>query len=83
MLQIGVGFHHRRNGNFAGAVRLLTKGLARLREFPPDTLGLDVERLRDETTVCLEELLRLGEGRADEFDASLVPSISPATDPEP
>src|SRR2546428_6027968 len=45
ILQIGVGFHHWRNGNFHGASVLLDDGIRRLRPFAPHCHGIDVRSL--------------------------------------
>jgi hypothetical protein len=45
ILQVGVGFYHQQNGNWRGATGLLRNGTQRLKEFEPETLGVDVARL--------------------------------------
>ena len=74
-LQIGVGFYHQENGNWRGATGLLKSGVARLEEFEPETLGLDVTRLVRESEWCLRELEELGRERVREFDRSKVPKV--------
>jgi hypothetical protein len=76
ILQVGVGFYHQENGNWRGATGLLRSGITRLREFEPQTLGIDVARLIRESERCLEELERLGPEKVDEFDSSLVPRVA-------
>lgn len=75
MLQVGVGLYHRENGNWKGATSLLRSGIERLKEFEPETGGLDVSRLIRESERCLTELERLGSERVWEFDDSLVPQV--------
>ena len=75
ILQVGVGFYHLQNGNWRGATGLLRNGSARLREFEPVTLGVDVAKLVRESERCLLELEELGRERIDEFDLSEVPKI--------
>lgn len=75
VLQIGVGLHHQRNGNWRGAVNLITKGLGRLEEFEPTACGINVRDLRREGESCLRELQRLGRERVADFDASRIPVI--------
>ena len=75
ILQIGVGFYHGENGNWRGATGLLESGIARLKEFEPDTLGIDVARLVHECERCLRELEELGRERVREFDRSKVPKV--------
>jgi predicted metal-dependent hydrolase len=75
ILQVGVGFYHLQNGNWRGATGLLRNGAVRLREFEPETLGIDVARLVSESERCLRELEELGRERIDEFDASKIPRV--------
>src|ERR687886_1762535 len=75
ILQVGVGFYHQRNGNWRGATGLLRNGIARLKEFEPQTLGIDVAKLVRECERCLEELEELGRERVREFDASKIPTV--------
>ena len=60
ILQVGVGFHHWRNGNFHGAATLLDEGIERLRPFAPRCQGVDVERLIADAAAARERLLALG-----------------------
>ncbi|CAN5774560.1 hypothetical protein BH20ACT11_BH20ACT11_15850 [soil metagenome] len=75
ILQVGVGLYHRENGNWKGATSLLRSGIERLKEFEPETGGLDVSRLIRESERCLTELERLGSERVWEFEHSLVPRV--------
>jgi predicted metal-dependent hydrolase len=60
ILQIGVGFHHWRNGNYHGASTLLDEGTRRLRPFAPRCQGVDVETLIAGATAAREQLIALG-----------------------
>lgn len=75
ILQVGVGFYHQQNGNWRGATGVLRGGIERLREFEPETLGIDVERLVRESEACLRELEKLGRNRVREFDQSRIPKV--------
>ena len=75
ILQVGVGFYHQHNGNWRGATGLLRNGIARLKEFEPESLGIDVARLVRECERCLEELEQLGRERVREFDTSRIPRV--------
>lgn len=75
ILQIGVGFHHLRNGNYRGATLLLTDGIDKTRRFRPTCMSVDTERLCDESQACLDALLTLGKERIREFDWTLVPQV--------
>ena len=75
ILQIGVGFHHWRNGNHHGASTLLDEGIARLGPFAPRCQGVDVAALVGDATAARDELRRLGPERMKEYDLSRVPKI--------
>jgi predicted metal-dependent hydrolase len=75
ILQVGVGFYHQQNGNWRGATGLLRNGTQRLKEFEPETLGIDVAKLVRECERCLEELEGLGREQVREFDRSLIPTV--------
>jgi sugar phosphate isomerase/epimerase len=75
ILQIGVGFHHARNGNHRGAVLLLTDGIAKTSRFVPRCLGIETGRLVAESQVCLDRIDALGPARLGEFDIDDVPLV--------
>jgi uncharacterized protein len=75
ILQVGVGFYHQQNGNWKGATSLLRSGIERLREFEPETSGVDVAELIWGSERCLAELERLGPERVAELDRSLIPRV--------
>jgi predicted metal-dependent hydrolase len=76
ILQVGVGFYHLQNGNWRGATGLLRGGSMRLKEFEPETLGVDVAKLVRECESCLKELESLGRARVGEFDTSKIPKVA-------
>ena len=78
ILQVGVGFYHLQNGNWRGATGLLRNGTVRLKEFEPETLGVDVAKLIRESERCLQELQALGRERISEFDTSQIPMVERA-----
>ena len=75
ILQIGVGFHHWRSGNFHGASVLLEEGIERLRPFAPRCQGVDVAALITDATAARERLLALGPERMSEFDLREAPRV--------
>jgi uncharacterized protein len=75
ILQVGVGFYHQQNSNWRGATGLLRRGIIRLKEFEPVTLGIDVSRFVRECERCLRELEELGRERVGEFDQTKVPKV--------
>ena len=75
ILQIGVGFHHWRNGNHHGASVLLEEGSGRLRPFAPSCQGVDVATLIRDATFAREELLRLGPDGMKGYDLARAPKV--------
>ena len=75
IIKIAAGFHHVLRGNHKGAVNLLSDAFRLLDRFRPDCLGVEVERLLDDTRVCLDRISELGPERLAEFDRSLIPTI--------
>ena len=76
ILQIGVGFHHWRNGNFHGATTLLEEGIDRLRAFAPRCQSVDVDALIADATAARERLIALGaEGMRGADIAGVAPQI--------
>jgi len=76
ILQVGVGFHHWRRGNFHGAGVLLEEGITRLGPFRPSCLGVDVEGLVRDATAARARLLELGPDRMGEEDLAGAPRIA-------
>jgi uncharacterized protein len=75
ILQIGVGFHHWRRGNFHGAAVLLEEGIDHLRPFAPSCQSVDVARLIAEATTARERLVSLGPDRMSELDIAAAPRV--------
>lgn len=75
ILQIGVGFFHTQNGNYRGAVALLTDGIAKVSRFQPTALGIDTARLVREASACLDDITGLGDGNIAAFAADTIPQI--------
>ena len=75
ILQIGVGFHHWRRGNFHGASVLLEEGIERLRPFAPSCQTVDVAALIADATAARARLLELGPDRMSEYDLGPAPRV--------
>jgi hypothetical protein len=76
ILQIGVGLHHLRNGNYRGASLLLHDGIDKTRRFTPACLSVDTATLCDDAQRCLDTLIALGRDQIHEFDWSQSPVIA-------
>jgi hypothetical protein len=76
ILQIGVGLHHWRSGNFHGATVLLDEGIERLRPFAPRCHGVEVAALIADATVARARLEALGASGMKDVDvAKIAPRI--------
>ena len=75
ILQVGVAFYHLGRGNFRGATSLLETGITYLQAFIPACMGLDVQRLVDDSIHAYAELQRLGKDHLAEFDPALIPRV--------
>lgn len=77
VIKVAAGLHHLLRGNHKGAVNLLTDAVTLLQPYRPATLGIDVQRLVDDTAACLQRVRKLGPKRLDEFDRATLPRIHP------
>jgi hypothetical protein len=75
VLQIGVALHHVETGNYRGAVKMLRRGLPRLRSLPPVCQTLDVALLRVQARAIHDELIALGPERLEEFDLAQLRAV--------
>jgi CheY-like chemotaxis protein len=80
ILQVGVAFLQVERGNWAGAIKLLRRGLPRLRTLPPVCQGIDLAALRAASEAVHAELLALGPERMGEFDVGTLPQLKLAPD---
>jgi predicted metal-dependent hydrolase/CheY-like chemotaxis protein len=79
ILQIGVAFLQIERGNWTGAIKLLRRGLPRLRTLPPVCQGLDVAAFRAAAAAVHAALVVLGPERLGEFDKGKLPKIAYST----
>ena len=75
ILQTGVGFYHITRRNYAGAVKVLGRGVGYLRRYAPWCQGVDVAQLIEESTQVLERLHALGARRIAEIDVNQLPRV--------
>jgi hypothetical protein len=75
VLQVGVGFHHLLNRNYVGALKMLRRGLPRLRDLPEVCHGLHVAELYRDARAVHDLVVALGPERVAEFDADRLPRI--------
>jgi predicted metal-dependent hydrolase len=82
LLQIGAAFHHLREQHCPPVMMLLERGSRYLEPFAPICMGVDLSELMTGSVWCLAEVQRLGPGRLNEFDWSLVPTVETKSDSE-
>lgn len=75
ILQIAVACYHIESQNWRGAMKMLTRGLPKIKQFAPRCMGLDLGQLLEDAQAIQTELLRLGESWSDQFSRQLFPKI--------
>lgn len=60
MIQLAAAFHHYRRGNLKGTKSLLDAGLGKLKKFPNEYRGANLNALRGAADVWLETVTRGG-----------------------
>ena len=75
ILQAGVTYLHITRGNYPGAIKVYGRSMKWLRQFPETCRGVEVERLRNDLTLAIEEIKRLGETRINEFNRDLLKPV--------
>ena len=75
VLQIGVAFHHLLNCNYAGTLKMLRRGLPRLRDLPEVCQGLHTAELHRDARAVYDRVVALGPDRIAELDADTLPRI--------
>jgi len=75
ILQIGVACHQIQRGNYAGAVKMLRRGLAHLAHAPDRCQGIDIARLREDARRLLQQLEALGPEGLSQLDPRAFPRL--------
>lgn len=75
ILQIGVACYQIQRGNYAGAVKMLRRGLAHLADAPDRCQGIDIARLRADARRLLAQLEALGPEGLARLDARAFPRV--------
>lgn len=65
LIQICAGFHHFQNTNLFGAIALLTRGSDKMKEYPPDFLGVDSAGLLREVDAARARMERVLRGEEE------------------
>jgi predicted metal-dependent hydrolase len=75
ILQIGVACYHIQNQNWRGAMKLLDRGMPKLRRFSPTCMGIDLQQLLIDAEAMRQQLLQSGPEWEVGFPSSLFPTI--------
>jgi predicted metal-dependent hydrolase len=75
ILQIGVACYHMKQKNWRGAMKLLERGIPKIKRFAPDCMGIDLAKLLADAEAIQQELARLGLEWQGEFNETLWPTI--------
>jgi CheY-like chemotaxis protein len=75
ILQIGVAFLQLQRANWSGAIKMLRRGLPRLRTLPDVCQGVDIAAFRSAAETIHAELVYLGPERLKDFDLASLPAI--------
>jgi len=81
LLQVAVGLHHWREGNFKGSVHLLASGADKLRHVRPVCQRIDAGEVVVAADRIRDELTSLGAEQMAELDPALIPLICLAPAP--
>lgn len=76
ILQVGVALHQIENGKWAGAIKLMRRGLNRLDPLPPVCMGIDLDSFRRQAHIVHWQLLDLGAAHLAEIDRTEFPRVT-------
>ena len=76
ILQIGVAFHHLRNDNVPGAIKMLRRGLPRLRDLPEVCQGVRVAELAQAAGAIHDRVAASQQEVAGALDFGALPTIA-------
>ncbi|UJF31581.1 DUF309 domain-containing protein [Paenibacillus hexagrammi] len=72
LLQIAVGLYHHANGNVSGSIKLFSAGIQKLENYPTPTLGIDLNKLLNDSRVYLNKLSAIEEAFFLPYDLDIV-----------
>jgi predicted metal-dependent hydrolase len=75
ILQIGVACYHIQKKNWRGAMKVLERGIPKIRRFAPTCMGINLDTLLADVDTIRRELVHLGPDGLDDFDVKLFPTI--------
>jgi uncharacterized protein len=75
VLQVGVGFHHLRKGNYNGVIKVLGRGINYLKPYAPDCYGVDVAQLIEQASVVYWRVRDAGKEHIAELKEIALPQV--------
>jgi hypothetical protein len=75
LLQIAVAYYQITRGNYRGAVKMFWRVRQWIEPLPETCRGVDVHKLREDTSSVYKEIIRLGHQRIHEFDTKSLQPI--------
>ncbi|WHX50883.1 DUF309 domain-containing protein [Paenibacillus woosongensis] len=71
LLQVAVGLYHFRNGNVTGGRKMMESAAQRLTPYPPDSLGINLAKLLDETRAYAAQLAEYEQSPFSYYDLTI------------
>jgi uncharacterized protein len=75
ILQAGVAYYHLLNGNYTGALKMISRCRPWLEPFGDSCRGINLARLREDVNTVEAELLRLGPDGISRFNRRLLKPV--------
>ena len=72
VLEAAVTYLHITRGNYAGAVKVYGRSMRWLKDWPEQCRGIEVGQLRRDLAAAIEEMQRVREAGASDFDRGLL-----------
>lgn len=76
LLQISVAYYQITRGNYRGAVKMFWRVRQWIEPLPETCRGVDVQKLRNDSSLVYKEIIRLGPQRIREFDRKSLQPIN-------
>lgn len=75
ILQVGVGFHHLRKGNYNGVIKVLGRGINYLKPYAPECYGVAVARLIEEASAVYWQVRDKGRLETGDWAKEELPQV--------
>jgi predicted metal-dependent hydrolase len=72
LLQVAVGLYHHQQNNVSGAIKLFTAACEKLNQYPAIDKGIDLQKLRFDSIVYLNQLMEFNENQFRPYDINIL-----------